>query len=430
MKVKRVFVLAVVGFVFLFTFSVSAGGQKESSAAAASSGAKKTEVVWAEWWDHEWGLDVMHQLIGNFEKEHPDITVTRVANNWFDTYNKEIEMAQAGQPADVMGMEGIWMSALDKLGALEDIGPFLDKEGQAYKDRFVSPALVKYNGAIKAIYMYVYPFAIAYNPQLLQAAGLKPPSSLPEFAAQLPKLTDPKKNIYGTALPLNSQAAYHIMMIFGLALAQYGGHYVNADGTAAFNSPAGEKALSFMKSLVDNKVIVPGPMGATAQQTREYFASGKIVYTFDGPFITTITAQTNKELVPAYVPKMTTTTDSYIVGGSGLSLSAKSAHKQQAWEFIKYMMSDPVGDTMVKVTGLPWGLKSMANNPFVQKDPVLKETAAMINAKGTILFPVMANADKVQTAFAENVQAAVTGQKSIQAALSDAASEWDTLIKQ
>jgi len=127
---------------------------------------------------------------------------------------------------------------------------------------------------------------------------------------------------------------------------------------------------------------------------------------------------------------MTTTADSYLVGGSGLSMSAMSTHKKEAWEFIKYMMSPAVADTMVKVTGLPWGLKSVANNPYVMKDPVLKQTAAMINAKGTILFPVLANADKVQAAFAANLQAAIQGQKTVQAALADSASSWDSLIKQ
>jgi maltose-binding protein MalE len=54
----------------------------------------------------------------------------------------------------------------------------------------------------------------------------------------------------------------------------------------------------------------------------------------------------------------------------------------------------------------------------------------MINAKGTILFPVMSNADKVQAAFASNLQAAIQGQKTVKAALSDAANSWNSLIKE
>ena len=49
-------------------------------------------------------------------------------------------------------MEGIWISALDKLGALEDLGPWFESEGQEYIDRFVNPAFVSYKGEIKSVF--------------------------------------------------------------------------------------------------------------------------------------------------------------------------------------------------------------------------------------------------------------------------------------
>jgi len=418
--------MVLVLFTVMVVCAAFIAGQTEKGVAEA---ADVVEITWTEWWDNEWSIEFMEQLIADFESQHPNIKVKRIHNPWWDCYNKTLALSQAGTPADVMGMEGIWMSALDKLGALEDLGPWLDKEGEAYKDRFVAPALVKYQGKIKAIFMYVYPFAIAYNPDILKEKGMNPPKSLDEFKAQLAELKDPRKNVFGTALPLSAEGTYHTMMIFGLTLAQYDGKYVNDDGTAAFNSEAGIKALTFLKSLVDEKLVVPGPLGMTAKETREYFAANQIVYTYDGPFIATITAQTNKEMKPAYVPQMKTEASAYIVGGSGLSMSAKSAHKEEAWEFIKYMMSDPISDRMMRVTGLPWGLKIIADNPFVKDDPILGECAAMTNDPGTILFPVTPEADKVQRAFAENIQAALLGQKEIEQALADAAAEWNNLIK-
>jgi len=422
-------VFAIV-FFFVCSFAVFAGGQSEATAKAATmSATAKTKIVWVEWWKNEWSSSVMDKLVSGFEAKYPNVTVDVIDHNWWDTHNTEIAMAQAGTQQDVLGMEGVWMSTLDKLGMLENLGPWLDKEGAAYKDRFVGPALVKYRGEIKAIYIYVYPFAVAYNPPMLKAAGLQPATSLTELISQLKTLTDPKKNVYGASLALSSDAAYQAMMTFGLFLAQYGGQFENADGTAAFNSPAGVKALDYMKSLVDQKVIVPDPLAQTAKQTREYFAANETPYTFDGPFITTITKQANPDLTPAYTPPMTTAAGGYVVSGSGLSMSAKSQHKQEAWDFIKYMMSDPVASMMVKVTGLPWGIKSMASDPFVQSSAVLSQAPAMIQNPNSILFPVIPNADKVQTAFINNIQAAVQGQKSVQQALSDAADSWNSLVK-
>jgi ABC-type glycerol-3-phosphate transport system substrate-binding protein len=132
---------------------------------------------------------------------------------------------------------------------------------------------------------------------------------------------------------------------------------------------------------------------------------------------------------PAFIPQMKTESSAYIVGGSGLSMSAKSSHKKEAWEFIKYMMSDSIADRMMRVTKLPWGLKSIINNPFIKADPILRECPAMINDPKTLLFPVTPESDKVQRSFTENVQAALSGQKDIAQALSDAESEWNSLVK-
>ena len=428
---KRILTFAFVGiFCLIGTFAVFAGGQTEASASSSGiSVHKRTHIVWVEWWRNEWGDGVMSKLVKGFEAQHPGIAVDLIDHNWWDTHNTEIAMAEAGSEQDVLGMEGIWMSTLDKMGMLQDLGPWLDRESAAYKDRFVRPALVKYHGQIKAIYIYVFPFAVAYNPPMLKAAGLTPATSLPELMSQLHALTNPKKNVFGASLALSSDSAYQAMMTFGLFLAQYGGKFENPDGTAAFNSPAGVLALKYMKDLVDQKVIVPDPLGQSATQTREYFAANETPYTFDGPFITTITKQANPDLDPAFTPPMRTTDGGYLVSGSGLSMSAKSQHKQEAWDFIKYMMSDQVASMMVKVTGLPWGLKSMSTDPFIESSPVLRQAPAMIANPHSILFPVISNADKVQTAFINNIQAAMQGQKSVSQALDDAAAAWNSLAK-
>lgn len=396
---------------------------------AETTAAEEVTLTWTEWWDSEWGEELMDNLIATFEKQNPGIKINRIYNGWVENYNKTLVMAQAGEPADIMGMEGIWISSLDKLGALEDLGPWFDKEGQEYKDRFVDPAFVKYKGQIKAVYMYVYPFSLAYNTKIFKEKGLEPPKSLDDFKVVLKNLRDKKTNTYGTALPMSAEAAYHIMMIYGLTLAQFGGKYVDDNGMAAFNTDAGVKALQYLKDLVDEDLVVPGSLGMTAVQTREFFGSEQIALTYDGPFIATISKQRNPDIQLAFVPQMHTTTGGYIVGGSGLSMSAKSKHKEEAWKFIKYMMSDEVADILMKTTSLPWGLKSIAENPFVASDPVLKECGAMVNDPATILFPVTPEADAVQRAFIDNLQACIKGTKDAKTAIADAAKEWDKIIE-
>ena len=34
-----------------------------------------TKLVWAEWWDPEWGEDTIEWIIDAFEDDHPDVEV-------------------------------------------------------------------------------------------------------------------------------------------------------------------------------------------------------------------------------------------------------------------------------------------------------------------------------------------------------------------
>jgi len=414
--------------VFVIT-AFSLIGCKTAAAETTTKAAGEVTLTWTEWWDSEWGEEIMVDLIATFEKQNTGIKINRIYNAWFDTYNKTLAMAQVGKPADIMGMEGIWMSSLDKLGALEDLGPWFDKEGQAYKDRFVDPAFVNYKGKIKSVYMYVYPFSLVYNIKIFKDKGLEPPKNLDDLKVVLKNLRNKTTNTYGTALPMSAEAAYHVMMIYGLTLAQFGGKYVDENGMAAFNTEAGVKALQYLKDLVDADLVVPGTLGMTAVQTREFFGSEQIALTYDGPFISAISKQRNPEIQLAFVPQMHSTTGGYIVGGSGLSMSAKSEHKEEAWKFIKYMMSDEVADKLTKTTFLPWGLKSTSENPFVKNDPVLNECSAMVEDPDTILFPVTPEADSVQREFVYNIQAALNGEKDVNIAIDDAAKEWNKIIE-
>src|SRR5205823_5058782 len=92
-----------------------------TTAPAAASG-QPVELKWLQWWVTEWGADVHHQLIADFEAAHPNIKVTVTDVPWPDMPPK-LQAAAAGKEVyDVFGTEGSWLSSLVKQNNAEDLG--------------------------------------------------------------------------------------------------------------------------------------------------------------------------------------------------------------------------------------------------------------------------------------------------------------------
>src|SRR5215217_5629228 len=85
-----------------------------------------TTIKWLEWWDPEWGKDVMDELISRFEKQS-GIHVERTAVPWDNMYDNLLTNAQAGTATyDVLGMEACcFLTGIDKLGGIEPLDAYL-----------------------------------------------------------------------------------------------------------------------------------------------------------------------------------------------------------------------------------------------------------------------------------------------------------------
>ena len=75
-------------------------------APAAEEPAEVVELNWVEWWDPEYGEDVMDELLARFHAAHPGIKVNRTNVPWDSMYDSMITSAQADEAKyDIFGME-------------------------------------------------------------------------------------------------------------------------------------------------------------------------------------------------------------------------------------------------------------------------------------------------------------------------------------
>ena len=126
--------------------------------------------------------------------------------------------------------------------------------------------------------------ALIYNPALFAAAGVAEPTAdwtWDDFRAAAKKITDPAKNIYGTAYSVSGSedTTWHLWP----QLWQNGGDILSADGKkAAFNSEAGLAALEFWRQLavVDKSVY----LDQTDEKYAPLFLDGRVGMMISGPW--------------------------------------------------------------------------------------------------------------------------------------------------
>ena len=200
--------------------------------------------------------------------------------------------------------------------------------------------------------------------------GLEPPTNWVELKEVLKKFKDPAQGRYGLALQMSLTSASHVVeRLFATPLVQFGGKLLDDEGNAAFNSEVGVRVLEYWKDLIDEELVYPDPIGTTEMAMYEMMAGDILPLYLTGPWILSVTRQSNPDIQIAFCPPFKDVTTGYVAGGSGISLSSKTKHPEMAWEFMKHLWSDEVALRMTEVTSLPWATKAAFEAPFIQDDP-------------------------------------------------------------
>jgi multiple sugar transport system substrate-binding protein len=395
--------------------------------AAAATG-QPVELKWLQWWVTEWGADTHHQLIADFEAAHPNIKVTVTDVPWPDMPPK-LQAAAAGKEVyDVFGTEGSWLSSLVKQNYAEDLGPWLKKDPD-FANSLTNMTPMDYQGVTRGLCLYIIPYNFTYNVDMFQQKGIAPPTNWDEYATAMQALKDPANGAYGAAFPFND-SSFILTRDFGLRLAQEGGRWLDDKNNIAFNSPEGVAALQWWVDFYKKNLQVPGSFGQDQAFVNEQIAAGKVASSIDGPFVWIKVKQINPSVKMAATPPWKAATGGYSWACSGFGMNANTTHKQEAWEFMKYLLSKDVSINMTKKVSLVWATKASVDSLKTTDDPVLRQVPAILEADPThsIIYPNLPNMEKLQDAFGQEFQNALSSQKTPKQALDDAAKVWQAAI--
>ncbi|MGC4191651.1 MAG: ABC transporter substrate-binding protein [Thermomicrobiales bacterium] len=243
-------------------------------------------------------------------------------------------------------------------GALEPLDDFIAADSFDTSD-FIERVMTKmqFDGKTWSLPIAVHTTLLLSNTALLEEAGVTAPTTTSELAAAIEKLT--KVDGSGNITQLGMNQPNFVAFAYS-----FGGKWIDADGKPTANDPGNIAALQFWvdnvlsKYGVDQVKRFQSGFGEYASAQAPFY-TGKVAMIPDGEW----QAQFIKQYAPdlkwsaspiPYVddkPDLKDTTDLAV---STFFIPANSKHKQEAWTFLKYLVSaEPMRDFTLALANLP-----------------------------------------------------------------------------
>lgn len=320
----------------------------------------------------------MNLLAAAFEEEHPHIKVTPEHMGDFRGEKFFLHLA-AGTGPDVVWADGTLATSWAASGAIQPLTQWVERKGLK-RSHFVEPSWDQavWGGHIWALPLYLDAnFSMVYNKEMLNNAGVQPPTTITQLDVMAPKLTKFASDgtlTQTTTVPWDVHGAGNSIYTWGWA---FGGSFwdpVREKITA--NDPQVVRALEWMGDPARrygfeavNQLLANLPSG------QDSFIAQRVAFrcAHQGMSrnIATNFADLEFGLSPlpyhlAYVNEPQTW-----IGGFTLVMSSGAKDPDAAWEFIYYATADPKGTRKYgEISGAFSGLKSALTSPHLTRDPI------------------------------------------------------------
>jgi multiple sugar transport system substrate-binding protein len=264
--------------------AVAGCGSDANGGGSSSSGSSSSTIqVWEGWTGQE--AKTWAKLVSQYEAQRPGQKVQSLFVNSDDTLQKVLTASKGGSPPDIAYLYGSWAPNVAQIPQVVDLTQVVKQASVNWNDFYVGERdAATVNGKVIGIPALVDNLAVVYNKKLFAKAGLALPAASwtwQDFVTDAQKLTDAAAKQYGTAYvtPGSEDTVWHYEPL----LWEAGGSLLTPDNKqAAFNSPAGLKALETLQAMsVTDKSMYLDP---TDNAYANLFNSGKIGMLVTGPW--------------------------------------------------------------------------------------------------------------------------------------------------
>jgi multiple sugar transport system substrate-binding protein len=272
----------------------------------------------------------LQQMAREFHAANPDIDIMveivgrdSLPRNPVGSAGADIAIVESRRLPELVA--GSWVEPLD---------PMMSGE---FKARFIRPLLGSQQIGGKT---YGLPFAVSagalyYNKDLLVRAGVAaPPATWDEVQADAAKLKAAGVAGFGVQGKARGTDVY-----WYYALWTEGGELVGPDGRAALDSPAGLKALTVYRTMIDDGLTQPKPSDCSGDDLRALFQKGEVAMLIADQSLIDQIAAAAPGLNYGVAPVPAGTRGGTYAETDSAVLSKASKVKPIAWKFLDFLFT-------------------------------------------------------------------------------------------
>ncbi|GAB4098029.1 ABC transporter substrate-binding protein [Sinomonas halotolerans] len=386
------------------------GGQDGGDAAANLDG--RGPITYVQGKDNS---NVVRPLIEKWNAAHPDEKVTfkeqtDEADQQHDDLVQNFQAKNANY--DVMSVDVVWTAEFAAKGWLQPLKDKMALDTNGVLDAVVDSAT--YNGTLYAAPQHSDGGMLYYRKDLVPT----PPKTWDEMMSMC---SIAKQNNMGCYAGQHSK--YEGLTVNASeAINSFGGKIVDDAGKTTVNSPEAKEGLGKLAEAYKDGNIPTEAITFTEEEGRNAFQSGKLLFHRNWPYVyklatTEGSSKVKDKLGLAPLPGKDGPGASSL-GGHNVGMSVYSKHKATALDFLKFIISEETQRWYVTQGSLAPALEKLYDDPeLVKKLPYL--TVLKTSIENAVPRPVTPFYPGVTKAIQDNAYAAMKGEKTVDAAVSD-----------
>ena len=415
----RVFVLVLV-----FSLILAACG------VAAPAASKKADLTMMMWGDPA-ELEVWNKIVADFHTANPNFTVKVDVSDWESYWTKLKTLLSSGTPPDVFAMDAPLYLDYQSRGVLLNLQPYLDKNPDMLKG--VYPQTLEAYKTPSGMFGLPRDFqtiVLFYNKDMFDAAGIPYPTGdwtyddLRNAAKKLTKIgPDGKVTQYGFAADL-----WDMELIWSEGIWANGGDIISADHTKTLvGDPKARQAWQLFHDMMFVDKSWPD-----ANTSNEYggdpFLAGVAAMTTIGHWVVPGYAEAKFKWDVAPMPKGPAG-QATSVNSAGFVIAKDSKNPDAAFEFLKYVVSEPAQKRLAALGFACPVLKSVAeSDAFLKQSTAINQKVFLDSLAFAHMKPVFKGYDEWSSAIGDTMAPIWTGEAKLDPTLDAAVKAADEVL--
>lgn len=357
-------------------------------------------------------------MTSDFEKQHPDVKVNLEFVPYEALHDKIVAARGAvGNGYDVVLFDAIWPAEFSRFDLLQDVSSRIAADE---REKIFPGAMntVVYQGKTLGMPWILDTKYLYYNKAMLDKAGIKtPPASWQQVMDDAKVLKD--KGIVKYPLVWSWSQAEALVCDYTTLVSGFGGSFYQ-NGKLDFSTPASLKAVTLMKTSLDQGLSNPASREYLEEDVRKAFSNGDAAFALNWTYMYNMANDPKQSkvagdvgIVPA--PGDTPDKPGAVNGSMGLGIAKASQHPEEAWQYIHYLTSQPVQDKYAKLSLPVW--KASYQDPAVAKGQESLIAAADKSLNVMLSRPETADYSRLSNTLQQQLQSVLQGKATPDVAL-------------